>query len=557
MLAQLQELCAKYPKHWTRMISKDAELTEYLIQATDHCDPNTDIKNRTMIVLHGDPECANGHIRSQGDIFNGWKFCGKAGTCACARQQVSEKVQASKQLHTSEEKAAIEQKKQQTLLKKYGVTNAGQTQRARSAHSDFYAVEQNVAAQTAKQQATLLARYGVTNAQQMASTQQKTAETCQAKWGVNNPMQNPAIAQLSSQTRKINWDPAKMFEQNFTHFCDQAQSRWGVTPLITADQYTGVAARPEIAFRCDTCGHEFSKRFDYACPPVCRVCHPVQTTYLSKQEQSVADWIRANYAGPVIQSDRSIINPWQLDIVLPDLKVAIEYCGLYWHSELSSGKHWQYHAEKTRLCEQKGYRLITMFSDEWLQKHDQTCSKLHSILGVQTQKVHARRCSVEQIDRTTAESFHNLYHIQGSPSRLGVNLALMHNNQPVMMSSWVRKNTNQWELVRLSSSVRVVGGAGRLLANFVKLFQPQIIVSFSDNRWSQGQMYAQLGFKLQSHVPPMQHYVQNYQTRFHKLAFAKSKIVQPDESVTEWQRMQQMGFDRIWDCGKKKWVWTA
>ena len=511
------------------MIAKDTELQAYVIRATQSCSPSADLKTRVMWLLHGDPVCVNGQERTRGEIDSGWIACGRAGVCACARAAVSEKVKQAKQQATTEQKRQSREKAKNTLQQRYGVTNAGQTARARENHQKFYADPQKVEQQVHKQQQTLTEKYGVANPQHIASTRSKTIQTCETRWGVSNPMQNPIVAQQSSATRKLNWDPKKVLQQNFAQFFQQAQDRWGVTPLITAEQYTGVAARPEICFRCNQCGYEFTKRFDYAVPPVCKICNPAQTSYLSKEEQSVADWIRQHYTGSILQGDRSIINPWQLDIVLPDIKLAVEYCGLYWHSELSSGKHWKYHAEKTRLCEQAGYRLITMFSDEWLQRTTQTQSKLLNIIGVQTGRIHARSCEVKEISYEQARDFHNQYHIQGSPKKLGVNLALLFQGVTVAVSSWVKQLTNQWELVRLSSSARVSGGAGRLLKHFCRIHNPQTIVSFSDNRWSQGGMYAQLGFTMQSTVPPMQHYVQNYQTRYHKLAFSKHKIVQQGE----------------------------
>ena len=40
----------------------------------------------------------------------------------------------------------------------------------------------------------------------------------------------------------------------------------------------------------------------------------------------------------------------------------------------------------------------------------------------------------------------------------------------------------------------------------------------------------------------------------HKL----NKILNKFESnLTEWKNMQLNGYDRIWDCGNGKWVWTS
>jgi len=54
-------------------------------------------------------------------------------------------------------------------------------------------------------------------------------------------------------------------------------------------------------------------------------------------------------------------------------------------------------------------------------------------------------------------------------------------------------------------------------------------------------------------VPPMQSYVENYKYRHHKLKFNK-KTIGTDCNKTEWEQMQSLGFDRIWDCGKIKWI---
>ncbi|NDB85961.1 MAG: tandem-95 repeat protein, partial [Alphaproteobacteria bacterium] len=63
------------------------------------------------------------------------------------------------------------------------------------------------------------------------------------------------------------------------------------------------------------------------------------------------------------QSDKKIIAPYELDIVIPSKKLAIEYCGLFWHSEYNRPDP-NYHANKLKLCGQQGYRLITIFEDE-------------------------------------------------------------------------------------------------------------------------------------------------------------------------------------------------
>ena len=51
----------------------------------------------------------------------------------------------------------------------------------------------------------------------------------------------------------------------------------------------------------------------------------------------------------VIKKDRQILGKYELDIYVPSKKIAIEYDGLYWHSE-ENGKDKFYHLNKTEMC---------------------------------------------------------------------------------------------------------------------------------------------------------------------------------------------------------------
>lgn len=62
--------------------------------------------------------------------------------------------------------------------------------------------------------------------------------------------------------------------------------------------------------------------------------------------------------------NRQLIKPYELDIVIPELHLAIEFNGSYWHS-VEAGVIPGYHLMKTELCEAKNYRLIHIWEDEW------------------------------------------------------------------------------------------------------------------------------------------------------------------------------------------------
>lgn len=99
----------------------------------------------------------------------------------------------------------------------------------------------------------------------------------------------------------------------------------------------------------------------------------------SKIEKQLLDAIRLIYSGEIVENDRVIINPSEIDILLPDLRIGIEVCGLYWHSE--KFKPPTYHRDKMLNCERNGYRLITVFEDEIMFDLPNVMVKLSNILN--------------------------------------------------------------------------------------------------------------------------------------------------------------------------------
>ena len=100
----------------------------------------------------------------------------------------------------------------------------------------------------------------------------------------------------------------------------------------------------------------------------------------SQSELAIIDSIKSIYDGDVLRNiKRSIyIYPYELDIVIPDLKIAIEYNGSYFHS-IKAGKPKDYHLMKSLLCRDKGIRLIHIYEFEDLNEQIELLKSL--VLG--------------------------------------------------------------------------------------------------------------------------------------------------------------------------------
>lgn len=124
-------------------------------------------------------------------------------------------------------------------------------------------------------------------------------------------------------------------------------------------------------------------------------CSKCSNNGISKEETELKDFLNSLDI-KIIENDRMILEGKELDIFIPSHNIAIEYNGLYWHSEQYIDKN--YHLNKTEACEAKGIQLIHIFEDEWLYKQDIVKSRLKNILGLTQNKIWARKCEIKIVD---------------------------------------------------------------------------------------------------------------------------------------------------------------
>lgn len=563
MESQLRELVERTSaKHLGHAIKRAPQLHAWILTQTSHW-AHLNLTQRVRCILYNDhPVCSvSNKEKLWKSMQEGFGFCGRASECVCAKQSVSENVSSSKKHITPAQQELINQKRAHTNLTKYGVANIGQTDQAKQAHQAVYADAHQVKQIVNQIKQTNQIRYGVSNPMQLESVKLKSQETNLQKYGVINPMSNSEIAARSVKTRKERYEPHYLARQNYSRFCTTVIENFGVKALIPESEYIGVQTRPSMTFECIKCATQFDKRFDYASPPICRVCNPSEIKYKSEQELALLEYIKSIYSGPIISGDRRLINPYEIAVLLPELGIGIEYCGLYWHSELSGHKSWNYHNRKFKAAKEKQVRLITLFSDEWLNRAHIVKQYVKVLLHKAAQTIYARQCEMQQISSDIAREYLLQNHIIGAPQRISWAGGLYHDNNLCAVMTFRNTEGSTYELNRFATHGHVVGAASRLLKRFIKTHTVNKVVSFSDNRFSSGNLYTQLGFVHDGDVPPMQYYVKDYNERYHKLALSKNKLIEAypdiDPSQSEWQILQSLGYDRIWDCGKMRWILTV
>ena len=280
-------------------------------------------------------------------------------------------------------------------------------------------------------------------------------------------------------------------------------------------------------------------------------------SHSSKDEQDLVKFIKSIFYDEIIENDRNIISPKELDIYIPSKKVAIEFDGLYWHST-EHQKNKNYHLDKTIMCEEKGIRLIHIFEDEWKYRKDIVKSIIGSSLGVYKEKIFARKCEVKEINDYIFRKFCNENHIQGecnSSERLG----LFYNGELVQCVGFgkSRFTRNETELLRMVTKLntQVIGGFSKLMKYYNKE-----CISYVDRRLFNGNGYLSSGFEKILINKPNYYYTKKFE-RFYRMNFTKKNIAKKfpkefDESLTEEQNMEKLGYYRIYDCGTIKVKYT-
>jgi hypothetical protein len=259
-----------------------------------------------------------------------------------------------------------------------------------------------------------------------------------------------------------------------------------------------------------------------------------------------------------VANNKTIINPLELDIYLPNNNLAIEYDGIYWHSE-ENGKDRKYHLNKTKLCEEKGIQLLHIFENEWIDKKEIVKSIILSKIGIFKEKYFARKCNIKEIDVKTKNDFLNENHLQGK-DKSSIKLGLFYENKLLSIMTFGKRKISggesKFEMIRFCNkkNITVLGGASKLFNHFIKKYDFEEITTYADRRYSNGKFYEKIGFEL-SHIsnPNYWYFKSGDLTLHNRINFQKHKLIDKLEfyadSLTEYENMLANDYNRIWDCG--------
>lgn len=265
---------------------------------------------------------------------------------------------------------------------------------------------------------------------------------------------------------------------------------------------------------------------------------------------------RLNYElGINLKTNRGVLDGFlELDGYDPEHNIAIEFCGLYWHSE-KGGKDRLYHYKKWKECKDKGIRLFTIYDNEWRDNQDKIVNYLGMSLGLCKTTIPARKTEFVRLEKHQARKLCDENHLQGG-TRFTDAFGLMFEENLVSCMTFGphHRDTSILVMNRFCSmdGVRVQGGASKLMKNASEILDRDI-VTWSDNRWSDGKVYEAMGCVFDRHLMP-EYVWTDFMNVYSKQSRRKSVTGQPTE-MTEKEYNESLGMSRIWDCGKIRWIY--
>jgi very-short-patch-repair endonuclease len=285
----------------------------------------------------------------------------------------------------------------------------------------------------------------------------------------------------------------------------------------------------------------------------------------SKAELELLEYIKSVYDGEIEHKNVTLLSGLELDIYLPEFKLAIELNGERFHSDLFKKKN--YHINKTKECNKLGINLVHIWLSDWYSKTDIIKSQINNFVKKTKNKIYARECDIRAISLEDCNQFLKKNHLQGACiSKIRYGLFYKDKLVEVISFGKLRNVTgrvhiqNSYELLRLCTLMDtiVIGGASKLYKFFIKIHNPSYILSFANRDWSVGNVYNKLNMIFKEYTSPGYFYSKGKQN-YHRYKFQKHKLVKLgyDKNKTEYEIMTEIGYYRVWNTGNIVYEWYS
>ena len=388
-----------------------------------------------------------------------------------------------------------------------------------------------------KRKKTNLERYNVENPFQ---SKELMKNAYNKKYGVDYPSQ----IHLSDRTLNIIAN-----EQNYRDYIQSLSVESRNVSFVTSD--LGISY-----------SHFYVLRHSYNCEDL------IKLNNISNIENDIIQLLKhLNIEYKVHNHD--IISPLELDFYIPCKNLALECNGTFWHST-AIRENKNYHYNKSKLCEEKGIRLIHIWEYEWYNERQRPILEniIKNALGINEHKLYARKLDIEVRSSNIMKEFFEKNHIQGfrggkfaiclidkSQGEFDILGNYRLNTGKVYMAymmgkAFFGKGKYEWEVIRGATELgyTIIGGASKIFNYFIKNYNPKNCVYYIDYNYFNGNSLKNLPkMEFIKTQPSFKDYFKNQHTVKNRNPMHYKEIVEgyKDGSILQ-----------IWNAGTKVYVWN-
>jgi len=419
-----------------------------------------------------------------------------------------------------------------------------------------------------KREKNCLDKYGVTNPMQSLEIQEKTKRTNLEKYGVEYSIQSNVIKEKIKKTNLEKYGTVSTSQKhiknyhlyNDKEFIEKEFIKNGFFLIDYFESFFNVKEKAAYS-KLKELGIEY--------------VHKKSSS--SYEEELIIFLKEIDPDVKILRNNTEIISPYEIDIFLPDYDFGIEFHGIYWHSINKRNyndkklikKLKTNHQKKALESIKKDILLFQIFENEWIYKKELWKSMIKAAMNKIKNRIYARKCKIKEISFKEVKEFLEENHMQ-SYSTSKFNFALEYNNEIVSVMTFSKSRFSKkhdFELHRFCNKKDyiVVGAAGKLLNHFIKnnMTTGQILSSYANLRWSNGNLYRKLGFDQKTISKPNYFYFKNKDSKMiPRVTFQKHKLLKMIEkkemkipenispsSMTETEIAIYNNYNIIYDAG--------
>lgn len=498
-----------------------------------------------------------------------------------SKKIIGNKISNTLKNRTSDEIQIANMKSKQTRLKKYGNENYVNIEKIKQTNLTRYGFEFILQSPDIRKriEQTCLEKYGYKQIMQSPDFREKIEQINLDKYGhkcvlSNMDVQNKIKSTMLQRYGVIHPIQSTEIKEKILHTCEERYGRHRASQSHISNESYNIISN-EYLFKNFIINIDYVNRTPYKLAQLLEINQGLINVYIRKYDCQHLINYKASHYEQDIQSyfndlhvytflrDRKTIKPQEMDLFIPEFNFGIEFNGNYYHCVNSLNKiedinkrgNELYHQNKSLKAKEKGIFIYHIFEYEWNdeRKREIIKSQLRNLCHKNENKIYARNCEIKEVkDNKLIRQFLDENHLQGYRSSK-IKLGLFYNDELVSLMTFgkpylSKSNKYEWELYRFCNKLNtsVIGGFNKLFKYFIKNYNPQSILTYSDFAKGNGNVYEKIGFK--------------------QLELTKPNYVwwNKDEILTRYQTqmkdevkvMEEQGFLRIFDCGNYKWVWN-